>query len=91
MYFDIMKSLVVLAGCLIAGISALNAQAGEKLRINFHGTSTETNANGAIVVKSITEKNWLQQYVNDAGLADSRGLAVVFNEQGDPMGDTSSM
>ena len=56
--------------------------------LTFRGTSYQTNGQGVIVGRPVTERTWLQKAADAGGVTDLKTLALVYHVQGSVFGDT---
>lgn len=58
-----------------------------KFLLSFKGSCWETNSDGRLVLRQMTEKAWAADYARAAGVSPS-SVAVVYAIKGSEMGDT---
>jgi hypothetical protein len=62
---------------LLGSAQTLSTKADELYRLSWRGTVYQTNGNGEIVTRTITEKDFVDRVANNNGL-DPRGLVFVY-------------
>jgi hypothetical protein len=70
------------------GISGRLAMAQTEYPFTFKATCYQTNAQGKIVSSPISDHTILRDLANAVGVTDLSGLAMVYHEKGNAMGDT---
>jgi hypothetical protein len=84
-----MRTLFVSASVLCAVILAGTNSKGQGMyQVTFRGTSAQTNSAGGFLTRSITDKTWVKDIAQSAGVTDLSTLMVVYHIQGSSFGDT---
>ncbi len=82
-----MKSLLALVVLGFVTATSSLAQAPDKYLVFLRGSAAYTNSSGRFVSKTITDRTILQDAARSAGLADTKGLSLVYHFQSG-LGDT---
>ncbi len=83
-----MRTLIVSASVLCAATFLGHNTNAQMFQVTFHGTAATTNASGGFATKSISDKTWIKDIANTAGITNTGTLMVVYHIQGSSFGDT---